>query len=224
MKLFCFPWSGGNGSFFYRYRKELDEDLELVPMDPVYSEDTPFREVVLALTEKVKESLENGEKFLLFGHSMGACLAYEVGRCLSEQTDRGQFGMVLSGMLPPDRELFAKLDSDGDSKRIAFHQKNLGMETTPKLPELLMEALVKKMNGDLRLLKRYESCSETKPSGPVTVIYSEQEDRKGAPTDWKDRFTGDVKAVHVSGKHFFLIEDFSAVGKEINEIKRRLEE
>ena len=33
IKLFCYPWSGGNGALFFKYSKLLGENFDIIPSD-----------------------------------------------------------------------------------------------------------------------------------------------------------------------------------------------
>lgn len=43
IKLFCYPWSGGNGALFFKYSKLLGENFEVVPADIEIDENKSFK-------------------------------------------------------------------------------------------------------------------------------------------------------------------------------------
>lgn len=222
MKLFCFPWSGGNSEFYFRYSGILGSDFEIIPISPLFDDETPFSEVIASLKKEILNMTEKDEKFILLGHSMGAVLAYETARALS--MDSRICGVVISGMLPPSAEIFAKLDSELDREKAKKYSAELGMAMLSMLPDRYLDMITEKMNHDNLLLKRYESCCNEKFSMPSAVIYSGQEQEQGDISEWKPLFTGDTEYIMTNGNHFYLINDFSPVKNAVLDIRRKLSE
>lgn len=222
MKLFCFPWSGGSSEFYFRYSSILGNDIEIIPINPLFDDETPFREAIASLKEEIISKTKKDEKFILLGHSMGAVLAYEAAKMLC--SDSYKFGAVFSGMLPPSADIFAKLDSELDREKARKYSSELGMNTLSILPDRYLDAVTEKMNHDNLLLKRYESCCDIKLSVPAAVIYSEQEQEQGDISDWEKILAGDTEYIRVKGNHFYLTEDFSAVKNAIINIRHKLSE
>ena len=222
MKLFCFPWSGGNSEFYFRYSGILGSDFEIVPINPLFDDETPFSEVITSLKKEILSMTEKNEKFILLGHSMGAVLAYETTKALS--MDSRIFGVVISGMLPPSAEIFAKLDSDLDREKAKKYSAELGMSMLGMLPDRYLDMITEKMNHDNLLLKRYKSCCNEKISVPAAVIYSGQEQEQGDISEWKPFFTDDTEYIRINGNHFYLTSDFSPVKNAVLDIRRKLSE
>lgn len=223
MKIFCFPWSGGSSSFFFRYTKVLEEGLEIIPIDPVFDEDISFKQVIDQVADLIFQQSEN-ERIILFGHSMGAVLAFEAAKKMEEKLGTGKIGLVISGMLPPSRERFEKLDSSLNREKAKRYSLELGMAELEMLPDTFLDMVIHKMNNDNLLLKRYESCREESFHGPAAVIYSEQEQKLGEPEEWAEHFSENVEYCRVKGEHFYLVNDFEYVGRVINSIRIKLEE
>ena len=109
IKLFCYPWSGGNGALFFKYSKLLGENFDIIPSDMDIDESKSFKENITAAADKVTKKLEKDEMFILFGHSMGAVVAFEIAKLLVRKIDCDRMGLIISGMLPPTRELLDSL-------------------------------------------------------------------------------------------------------------------
>ena len=223
MKLFCYPWSGGSSALYFKYSKILGNDITIIPSDVDCSKGTAFLEVIQNSAEKIVQQVQENEKFILFGHSMGAVIAYEINKALNGKIDLKNVGLVISGMLPPSRDMFEKLDSELTCEKAKNYSSELGMDNLDKLPDTFLDAVINKMNADNKFLKGYESCGDIKLEGPSAVIYSEQELALGHPSAWKELLSDDLEYVTVKGRHFYLTEDFSAVSKVINNIRLRLE-
>lgn len=222
MKLFCYPWSGGNSSLFFKYAELLGDKWTIIPLNPDFNNDTPFRELICCEFENILKQTENEEKIILFGHSMGAVIAFETAKMLADKRPSENIGLVVSGMLPPSIEFFNKLDTSLDREKAQNYSKQLGMDSLDKLPNIFLDAVINKMNTDNLLLQRYESCGKKTFSGYSAVIYSEQELSFGEPSDWAEVFKGDAEYIKVKGKHFYLTEDFKPVSDVLNRIRKKL--
>ncbi|MWV42006.1 thioesterase [Paenibacillus sp. HJL G12] len=86
VNLFCIPYAGGLSSAYRSWQECLDPAIKLIPLElagrrgrfrePLHSD---LREAVLDLFEKIRPQL-NESPFAIFGHSLGAVLAYELSR------------------------------------------------------------------------------------------------------------------------------------------------
>lgn len=64
-------------------------------------ESKSFKENITAAADKVTKKLEKDEMFILFGHSMGAVVAFEIAKLLVRKIDCDRMGLIISGMLLP---------------------------------------------------------------------------------------------------------------------------
>src|SRR5687767_8117681 len=86
-RLFCFPYAGGGLAAYRSWPNQLPADVEVCPIQlPGRDErmaENPFSDLpalVEALTEALAPRL--AAPYALFGHSMGALIAYELVRGL----------------------------------------------------------------------------------------------------------------------------------------------
>lgn len=87
LRLFCLPYAGGGASLFQRWVERLPGDIELcavqLPGRETRLDEEPFDRI-----EPLLDALELAvlpyvdRPFALFGHSMGAILAFELARAL----------------------------------------------------------------------------------------------------------------------------------------------
>ena len=108
MKLICFPHAGGFSLYYAFLRKFSFQHLDKIlvfdyPRDsfaPNGSSDD-FRSYADAAAEYIKSNLEDGEDYLLFGHSMGAFVACEAGLIMQNRLGIAPKGVIVSGQNPP---------------------------------------------------------------------------------------------------------------------------
>ena len=92
MRLFCFPHAGGAASFFRMWHQWLPDSIEVCPIQlPGRWErihEPAFRSLE-ALMEAMTNPLQDymDKPFALFGHSLGALIAYELVRKIQKVSD-----------------------------------------------------------------------------------------------------------------------------------------
>lgn len=85
IKLFCWPYAGGSASFYLSWRQYLGMNIEIIPVqlsgrgerytDKAYKD---FLEIAQEGYEYIIANVNLGDKFALFGHSMGSWVVYEI--------------------------------------------------------------------------------------------------------------------------------------------------
>lgn len=87
LRLFCFPYAGGSASIFRAWSSEFPSSIQICPVElpgrGTRIREAPFTSVELlaaAAAEGLGEFLDR--PFTLFGHSLGALVAFEVARRL----------------------------------------------------------------------------------------------------------------------------------------------
>lgn len=108
-RLLCFAHAGGGAAFFHPWRQALLPDIDVCPVilpgresrlrEPPY---TRLNDLMPALTAALEPFLDR--PYALFGHSMGAMLAYETARALESQASAGirpPSCLIASGRRPP---------------------------------------------------------------------------------------------------------------------------
>lgn len=105
LNLLCFPYAGAGASVYYRWKEYFGNKVMIYAIqlpgrenrisEPMYAS---VDEIMPDLLEAVGEIVK--EKFILFGHSMGAKIAYELEKRL-EQSGIYARHLIVSGSRPP---------------------------------------------------------------------------------------------------------------------------
>ncbi|MCL5958371.1 MAG: thioesterase II family protein [Chloroflexi bacterium] len=106
LRIFCFPYAGAGASVFHSWRDSLPSTAEVCPVQLPGREsrlgESPFTSltpIVEAVTESIFQLRD--KPFVLFGHSLGALLSFEVARRLRRQYGLGPVHMFVSGHAAP---------------------------------------------------------------------------------------------------------------------------
>ncbi|RKH58573.1 thioesterase II family protein [Corallococcus llansteffanensis] len=106
LRLFCLPHAGGSASLFRTWQAELGTDIEVCPLQLPGREsrlnEPPLRDLrplVEALADAVARHADR--PFALFGHSMGALLAFELSRALRSRGLSGPVHLFVASYRAP---------------------------------------------------------------------------------------------------------------------------
>lgn len=82
IKLFAFPYAGGNANFFRPWKRKLSSFIELHPVELTGRGTRMFEPLYKSVDETVadlkKLFIKNDVEYALFGHSMGTIIIYEL--------------------------------------------------------------------------------------------------------------------------------------------------
>lgn len=227
MRLFCFPHAGGSAVFYRPWATQVTPAVEVHAVQYPGRADRmrdPMIEDAQRLGRLIAGSMAPlmDRPAALFGHSMGAIVAYEVARILQS---RGvpPTHLFVSGARPPhrrgEREGVADRDDDGVVDALAkLGGTDADLLQDPELRELVLPYV----RNDFRLIERYEHAAGPRLRLPVTALIGDADphvnERQAA--GWAEitdaRFTAKV----FPGDHFYLVPQQAQV---LAELLHRLE-
>jgi medium-chain acyl-[acyl-carrier-protein] hydrolase len=133
-KLFCFPFAGAGTSIFRHWPQLLPSEISVHPIKlpgrEVRIREAAFREVRPAadvILGEIRSQLD--EPFVLFGHSMGALMAFEVARHLRKQSLPSPRLLIASGAGAP--HLSRKRPITYNLPEAEFVQELIKLQGTP---------------------------------------------------------------------------------------------
>ncbi|MEU6477515.1 alpha/beta fold hydrolase [Streptomyces sp. NPDC047017] len=218
-RLVCLPHAGGAPGMFVPWADGLGPDVELVSVR--YGTPGRVPDSVAALAGLVAGELGRLPRrpTLLFGHSMGGIVAYEVARRCPARA--GLVRLVVSGTVAPAAHL------PGDTHRLddeAFVAELTALGGTDA--ELLADPAARSVwlppiRRDFRLIDTYRHRPGPPLACPVTALAGH--DDHEAPPDlmraWRDTTSAGFDLRVFPGGHFYLLAGRQAV---VTELRRRL--
>jgi surfactin synthase thioesterase subunit len=213
VRLVCLPHAGGSASFFFPLAKALAPAVEVLAVQYPGRQTRrhePAIEDIHEYAARVSEVLKllGDRPFALFGHSMGAAIAYEVAVRMRRTGRPSPVRLFASGRRAPSRYRDEQLHRASDDRLVAELNElggpNAGMLADPELLALLLPAV----RSDYRAIELYRHDPGDRLDCPVTVLTGESDRRvsRDEAEDWAERTTGPTEVRVFSGGHFFLVE------------------
>lgn len=212
VRLFCFAHAGGGAAFFFPWRRALGPRVDVRPVvlpgRESRSREPPFRRLEALLDPLCAAIGPHVDRpYALFGHSMGAVVAYEVARRLAGASPGPPVLLAVSGRRAPraprTRREFSGLDDR------AFLAALAALNGTPaELLEdaALLEAMLPTLRADIELNERYERLPGPPLACPIAAYAgsSDTEVDLDELLRWREETSGPFTLRAFSGDHFYL--------------------
>jgi medium-chain acyl-[acyl-carrier-protein] hydrolase len=219
VRLFVLPFVGGAAVAYFPWREAAWPHFDVCPIElpgrGARFREPPFRRMSAIVGEAADALTPHlSEPFALFGHSMGALVAYELAQALRRMGAPLPRALFASGRVAPhvvetraplreatDRELVRALRAFGGTPDAVFEH-----------PELLDE-LLPVMRADFAACETYVHAPEAPLDNPVVVLTGR--DDPLAPSAgvraWRETTSGSFAFHEFAGGHFFLHAERAAV-------------
>jgi medium-chain acyl-[acyl-carrier-protein] hydrolase len=214
--LFCFPYAGGGSWIFARWPKALDARFRVFPVvlpgrEHRLAEPLPHSiEEIVSEWIRVTVPLLGQNPFVLFGHSFGALVVFEITRQLARAGLAAPQLVIVSGCRAPTLpRTWSPIHHLPEEKFCQEVERRFGvlppqLRRDPKAFAIYLRIL----RADLKAVETYEF----KPAAPVMcpfAVFGGRED-PFVPVmdlfDWADLTVGECRIELFPGGHFFLRE------------------
>jgi surfactin synthase thioesterase subunit len=214
--LVCFPFAGGGAGFFRAWKDKPRDFLAIVPVqlpgrEEAYT-DPPFTDVVTAVQyalPQILEALREYPAYSLFGHSLGAVLAYEAAWQLTTLGGPVPGHLFVSGSPGPWAGRSQRATGLDDDEFIARVEQFAGYQHEALSDPELREILLPLLRADVEMHENYRPPARRPLGVPVTslrgagdgLVSTEETGQWGAVT------TGTFSCAEVPGPHMYLADD-----------------
>ena len=211
-RLFCFPYAGGGSGIYRGWSQPLRPRVEVVPA-LLPGREFRIREPALTSVEPLVESIAReifpflDRPFALFGHSMGAIIAFELARRLRWERSIEPDHLFISARRAPQLpERDPEIHNLPEPEFIKEVEK---MQGTPK--EVLehaelMQLVLPMLRADFAVCRTYTYIPSAPLKCPITVLGGILDDT--APREklepWSAQTSGEFRVHMIDGDHFFI--------------------
>ncbi|WP_157252096.1 thioesterase II family protein [Nonomuraea typhae] len=211
LRLFCFPHAGGNAAFFrlwHRTRHDLEVRAVQYPGRADRAAE-PFADDVQVLAKQLAEAVAPllDRPAVLFGHSLGALIAYEVTHALRAM-GRAPAALVVSGRHAAHDHRGTTTFTGSDDDLVAELARLGG-----SAPELLADPEIRRLalpavRHDYRLDETYAHRHDRPLDRPVLALIGadDPEVSPGQAARWGELTTGPFTQRSLPGDHFYLAD------------------
>jgi surfactin synthase thioesterase subunit len=227
LRLFCFPPAGA-GTAFYRGLALRDAPFSVHPILLPGRESRlrePPRTDLAGLVDDLAAAIAAhlDRPYALFGHSMGALLAYETARVL--QTGPAPAALILSGRRGPAAPALRAPIADRDDDRFIEAVATLGGIPAEILDHPDMIGLIRpSLRADFRLNEQYRPLPGPALRCPA-VLYAGRADPEAPPPAvlaWSEEIGTDHLLRVFNGGHFYFSPDptrvLTALGADLDHL------
>lgn len=211
IQLLCLPHSGASALMFLRWRRALPSWLDVRPVElPGRGARSaePLRTDLLKLADDLGDELVSGlgDRYALFGHSLGAVLAFELAHALIARGAAIPLALFVSASEAPavrdDRDLAEPKSDDellGDLRRLrGTPEEALGDDE-------LMRLVLPILRADFLMCGGYRHRPRAALPCPIHVLGGRGDDiAPGALEAWRDETSAGCDVSLFEGGHFFI--------------------
>lgn len=215
-RIFCFPHAGGSPRVFLDWQPGLGEEAEIVAIcrpgkehraaEPAPTIDEFVDGAVVAITALAEA---DSRPFYLFGHSMGAPVAYEVCRRLAGSGSAALQHYIGSGcsapaLLPSQRVRdIAKLSGAQFAEALAFFG---GLPPEVIADEDVRDLLLPGLTADFNIAVGYRYQARPPLEVPATIVVGREDPHVKQPQiePWAREFAAPPQVHFVDGGHFYF--------------------
>lgn len=226
LRLFCFPYAGGSPTLFRSWVDAIPADVDIMAVrlpgrdnrikEPAYRE---WPALLAAIEDSLRELLTG--HFVLFGHSMGAAVAYELARQLSAKGGPLPAHLLLAGCRAPHVPRYIPAIHHLPDEK--FYAGLRDISGTP--PEILadkrfMMLLEPTLRADIKLAETWSGTADQPLGIPITAFAGV--DDAIAPPDrmpeWAHYTEKQFAAHTLPGEHFFIRTSEGALLSQIRAV------
>ncbi|MFF7638607.1 thioesterase II family protein [Kitasatospora sp. NPDC008050] len=224
VRLVCFPHAGGSASFYFPVSAALSPGFDVLAVQYPGRQDRrlePCVDDIPALADQIFRATDSWADgpLALFGHSMGAVLAFEVARRIEREFGVTPVRLFASGRRAPSCTRDEKVHLRDDDGIVRELQQLSGTDARVLGDEELLRMVLPALRSDYRAIETYRCDDGAAVACPVTVLTGDADPRTSMDEAraWREHTSGEFDLEVFPGGHFFLAAQQAAVLKVIRE-------
>ncbi|MEU8252228.1 alpha/beta fold hydrolase [Nonomuraea sp. NPDC048916] len=216
-RLVCLPHAGGSATFFFPMSKELSPSVELLAIQYPGRQDRrtePCIDDIRVLADHIADELRPwlDRPIALFGHSMGAAVAFEVSVRL-ERAGVTPLVLFASGARAPSRYRHERVHLRDDAGLLMELATLSGTSSQVLDDEEIMRTVLPVLRSDYRAVETYRYRPVPPLRCPVIAMTGEEDPQVtlDEAESWSRHTTGGFGLRTFAGGHFYLTSHGAAV-------------
>lgn len=212
LRLFCFPYAGAGPTLFNSWASALPEMVEVSAVQ-LPGRGSRLNEPLCRRLDPMVDSIcaalvpDLNSPFALFGHSMGAILAFEVTRALAARSAKAPAHLFMSGRGAPHIPSKSRPCFDlSDDEFIAELDRLNGIPKELLNSREIMSIVLPFVRADFEATETYEFHAAPRVKSPITAFggIGDRHVSREALEGWKDHTDSSFKLRMFPGDHFFI--------------------
>lgn len=224
MRLFCFSFAGGGAASYHSWSSELSPHIEVCPIllpgrDGRLKE--PFITDFGIACEQISDAIVDflDKPFLIYGHSLGALMAYQVVINLRSKGLKLPQHCFFSAHRSPDLPYPHPLtEQASDQDLIDWLIQHDGIPKQILDNQDILDFMLPRIKADLKLCESYH-CQNIAPLAMPITSYRGKDDHMVTEQEmsgWKNQTTNLFRYQQVLGDHLFLRSNAAPVLTDIH--------
>lgn len=226
VKLFCLPYAGGSAAIYYKWKRYLDSNIEVVPLELAGRGRRMSESLYDSMLNAVDDIYNNIKpiirdcEYAFYGHSMGTIIAFELCRKILDENERQPLHLFVSGRYPPSTKRAEKhISKLPDSIFLEEVCKLGGTSTELVVNKELCDIFVPILKADYRIIEEYKYINSDKMfnygitafngKGDTEVSYNEMK-------EWGQHTLLQSLIYEFEGNHFFINDKIAEIAEIIN--------
>ncbi|GAA3580597.1 alpha/beta fold hydrolase [Amycolatopsis ultiminotia] len=221
VRLVCLPHAGGSASFFHPLAKAVAPAADVVAVQYPGRQDR-LAEQPLNSVEEIADGVTQALlpwldlPVVLFGHSMGATIAYEVALRLEARGTRPR-AVLVSGRRAPSRHVEKTVHLRDDDGLLAELERLDGTDVRVLQNSEMRDLILPALRADYTAVETYREDG----SGPLTApihAHTGTEDPDAPVHDvqaWAAHTTGEFTLDTYPGGHFYLTDQIAELAAAV---------
>ena len=216
LELFVFPYAGGGVVTFHAWHKHLPPWIRMQLVQLAGRESRFLEAPVQAAVEIVEPVAQaiaaiSESPFVIFGHSMGSILAFEVARQLRRMSRLTPAALIVSGRCAPQLRPKIPPVSHLDGAPLVYRASELfgGIPREVLEHQELIELMARVLKADMRIVEEYRYLPEEPLSCPIAAYGGDRDPwvSQSELDAWREQTRGGFIREQFPGDHFYLREE-----------------
>jgi surfactin synthase thioesterase subunit len=211
--LICLPHAGGSATYFRPLSAMVSPAVEVLSVQYPGRQDRRAErplETITGLAEEILATLRTyrDRRLVLFGHSMGACVGYEIARRMAREPSCTLLGLIASGRCAPSRTRNNGVHLRDDEGVISEIRALNGTDASWLTDDDMIRMILPAVRSDYQAVETYAFESGPPLQVPVSVLVGDADPQVtvAEADDWRGFTAKKFRMRTFPGGHFYLAD------------------